>query len=121
MNKDGLEFIFEHTKDAPAKQSARIDALYGKMTQVFGAASVILGFAAVTAVKDAASPLDWGLVAGSLAAYAIVALSTGVALWPRQWLDNTHAAWLWKRIIFRSPEDIGHILVDEAQGSDQTQ
>ena len=67
VNQDTMALIYEHSSGGPARQATTSDAIDSKAFQVFSAASVVLGFGAIT--TSHLDDLTAGLYAAAAAAY----------------------------------------------------
>lgn len=109
IQPDTLDFLFEYTRDAPAKQLLAADRLDGKIVQVFAAASVLLGLAAVRGGHRTAAVT--ALLVVAVVAYLGVVIASVCAVGVRQYKANNHADELWRRFWRDDVRDIKHALV----------
>ena len=105
-NAETVEFIYDNSKGAPDLQFRAADALDSKLAQALGAASVVLGLAAVGGTHRNVS-----LLTVAVLAYAVVAITALSALWTRPLRVPVSPTQLWRRYWNDDVPDIRHALV----------
>lgn len=114
---DTVQFIYEHTRDSARNQFGTMDALDAKATQMFAAAAVIVGFAAVAAV-----PRGTGFSVGLLGvllgvgAFLTTAFLTTFTLRPYDVFRSDHGETMWPTYKGFTPDQIREKLAEEMPG-----
>lgn len=97
LTPDMVGEIFELVKEAPEQQINSASSLDSKIVQVFGAASVVMGFLGLSSSNDLVGGYWWMLVLliGALAAYMFTAVVTFRHLEPKEFWRNLEVSrWL---------------------------
>jgi hypothetical protein len=103
-----VAFILNYTRGVPFRQTQTMDALDGKATQLFAAASVVLGFTGfVLTHTGGLLPIQTVLILAAVAAYLGAVASTFYAVRPARYRQVDHATTLW--------QDYQHFEVEEIQ------
>lgn len=114
INPQSVEFIYEHTRGAPERQHHDMLDLDGKAAQLMAAASVVLGFAALSAHPKLTPVGIASAVLTVLALLVYVALVV-VALRqirPVQVSASSFAGTLWDEHWDQPPDEIRHSVVE---------
>ncbi|MGA8521680.1 MAG: hypothetical protein WB807_01325 [Candidatus Dormiibacterota bacterium] len=111
---DTVEFILNHTRGVPVRQTQTMDALDGKAGQLFAAASLVLGFSGLLlAHPHRLHPIQAGLIFGALGVYLGAVTFIVFAVNPRRYRLVDHATTLWEDYKTFTPEQIRGALVRE--------
>jgi hypothetical protein len=115
--RDTVQLIYEHTKDAARHQFETMDALDSKATQMFAAAAVIVGFAAVGGILQQ-SQITTGLVAILLGvgAFLVVSVLAALTLRPYDVLRSDHGDTMWPMYKDHKAAAIQEKLAEEMPG-----
>jgi hypothetical protein len=113
LKDETVEFIFEHTKEAPERQSRDIDALDAKMVQVFGAASVVIGLVGVSNENLGNSGAVNALLALAVASYIVAAATALFHLYPKEQRRSLHVEDLWPKAWNEDVKNIQHSLIED--------
>ena len=112
-NRESLEFILEHIRDAPDKQIQAAEALDAKMIQIFVSASIVIGLAGLSGISLSTERwVIWALI-GALFAYIPLAVVTFVALGPKEMRRNIQADVLWPDYARYEVADIREVLAQD--------
>lgn len=109
LREETLDFLFEYTRDAPARQFSVVDGLDAKIVQVFAAATVIVGLAAVNLAHQPFAVTIFLAVA--ILAYIGVVVATVRAVGVTDYKGNAHADALWHKFWADDVMSIKHALV----------
>ena len=116
LGDETLDLLFELTRDAPQKQLDSVEALDGKVVQVFAAGSVVVGLTAMgNSLKTSMTTLPSGYFTAiliAIVAYFVLAASAAVALWVRQFFVSWGADITWRDYWWATPRSIKHSLVE---------
>lgn len=111
INPETLDLLYEVTRQGPPNQFREADAIDGKIVQIFGAASVVIGLSglAQATLSDGATVL-LGVAIGS---YLVAAASSLVGLWVRRTKRPFHSDTLLADFWQSSPQELKYALVYE--------
>lgn len=119
---DRDDFIFGYIKDAPEALIHDAGDLDGKVLALFGAASVVLGLAAVgnvlgTTTKPAANVT--GLLIAAVGAYVLAAAGSLIHLWPKTLTRAVHGDSLWSsaRTFNKTTAEVRDFLLGSIEGA----
>ena len=89
--------LLNYLKDAPEALVRDAADLDGKVVALFGAASVVLGLAAIGNVVGPAKPsaMVTNLLLAAVAAFGLSAITSLIHLWPKSMERSLHADTLW--------------------------
>lgn len=111
-----IDVIYEHLSDVAEHQIGDQANLDGKMVQVFTAASVVMGLTGLSATTATSSPTAVAfLLVLALAAYAVVAILTGFALWARGFWTLRFGSSLWEKEWDVPPEQVKLAVITEVK------
>lgn len=103
-----VEVVFELTKGAPEQQISSSSSLDSKMVQIFGAASVVMGFLGLSSSNDLIGGYWWMLVllVGALASYVFTAVLAFMHLEPKEFWRNLEVS-RWLDPLYRDLDEDG--------------
>jgi hypothetical protein len=115
--RETVRLIYEHTKDAARHQFETMDALDSKATQMFAAAAVIVGFAAVGGIRQQAHfTLGLAVILLGVGAFLVAATLAAFTLHPYDTLRSDHGDTMWPTYKDYGAEDIQKKLAEEMPG-----
>jgi hypothetical protein len=116
-----VNVIYDRLSNVAELQFGDQANLDGKMIQVFSAASVVMGLTGLSASAATKNPTAVAALLGvALAAYAAVAVLTGVELWVRQFKSLRFGATLWEYEWDQPPEQVKLAVIDKVKGAYET-
>ena len=113
LNPETLDFIYQHTRDAPEAQMRDVEALDAKMVQVFSAASVVVGLAGLAVSRVEGNTVAASLLMAALAAYMVTTAFALLHLRVRRVRRSFQADALWPDWWDRQPVALKHGLVKD--------
>jgi len=115
LQDDTLDFLFAYMHGQAARQIERADQLDAKGTQLFAAASVVVGLAGLAAAGSA--PVVTGALIAVIAFYIATGVTAYFMLRVRSWRVSGHADVLWEQHWMDTPNEIKHAIVEDAAAS----
>lgn len=113
-----IDVIYDRLSGVAEAQFGDQTNLDGKMIQIFVAASVVMGFSGFTATSAAKNPA-WVVtfLCLALAAYALVALATGLELWTAKFEALRFGSSLWDEEWMQPPDQVKLAVIDRVKAA----
>jgi hypothetical protein len=116
-----IKVIYDRLGNVAELQFGDQANLDGKMIQVFSAASVVMGLTGLSASASTKNPTAVAVLLGAaLAAYAAVAVFTGIGVWARQFKALRFGATLWDYEWDQPPEQVQLAVIHKVKGAYDT-
>lgn len=113
LKGDTLDFILQHTKDAPEHQLRDVDSLDTKMFQALSVATITLGLAGFAVQHAQKDFVMVDILLAAIMAYVAVAIGALAGLRIRRFRRSLQADVLWPQHWDRDVADVKHSLVTD--------
>lgn len=109
-----VEAIYDLTKEAPERQISSSSSLDAKMVQIFGAASIVMGFLGLSSSTDLIQGRLWMLllIIGALVCYGCTAVLAFIHLGPKEFWRNLGVdRWLSPRYLNLDEDEFRRLVI----------